>query len=74
MRHLATASNAGLGRMAAAGAALALALTLAPGAGAEPARPSEVDVVGSGTLARPRVAVLAQPKVGAKRLTVLKEF
>jgi hypothetical protein len=33
-----------------------------------------VDVVGSGTLERPRVAVLARPRAGARRVAVLRQF
>jgi hypothetical protein len=43
-------------------------------AGAGPARPSDVDVVGSGTIAWPQVAVLAKPKAGARRVAVMKQF
>jgi lipoprotein-anchoring transpeptidase ErfK/SrfK len=68
----------GLGRAAAAaGAALLLAacaLAVAPGAGAGGSRASEVRVVGSGTLSKPRVSVLAKPREGARRIVVLKEF
>ena len=62
-----------------AGASLALALTLllAPRAGARDVAPvtaSTVSVVGSGTLTRPRVAVLARPDAGARRVAVLRQF
>ena len=59
-----------------AGAAfvLALVLSLAPRAGAGATSASAVDVVGSGTIVWKQVAVLAAPKQGAKRLTVLKQF
>jgi lipoprotein-anchoring transpeptidase ErfK/SrfK len=43
-------------------------------AGAGSARPSEVDVVGSGTIAWRQVAVLAAPKAGAKRVAVMNQF
>ena len=60
----------------AAGAALVavLAFALAPGAGASPAKPPKVWVVGSGTLAKPQVVVRAKPKDTARRVRVLKEF
>ena len=50
------------------------AVALAPGAGARASKASEVDVVGSGTIAWREVAVLAKPKAGAKRVAVLKQF
>ncbi|HLG07906.1 MAG TPA: L,D-transpeptidase [Gaiellaceae bacterium] len=53
---------------------LTLALALAPGAGAGSTKLSEVDVVGSGTIAWRQVAVLARPSADAKRVTVLNEF
>lgn len=56
---------------------LAVALALAPRAGAEQAKPSrasQVDVVGSGTLAWRQVVVRAKPSEKARRVTVLKEF
>jgi lipoprotein-anchoring transpeptidase ErfK/SrfK len=62
---------------AAAGTALllAFALAFASGAGADAAaRASAVDVVGSGTLAWRQVAVLAQPRANAERVTVLEQF
>lgn len=58
-------------------ALLAVWLVLAPGAGARPAEPSRalsVRVVGSGTLERPRVAVLARPHAHARRVAVLQQF
>jgi lipoprotein-anchoring transpeptidase ErfK/SrfK len=68
----------GLGRAAAvaAGAVLlaACALAVAPGAGAGASRASDVRVVGSGTLSKARVSVLAKPREGARRITVLREF
>jgi lipoprotein-anchoring transpeptidase ErfK/SrfK len=54
--------------------AFALALSLARGAGAGSSSMSSVDVVGSGTIAWKQVGVLAEPKAGAKPLTVLKQF
>src|SRR5262245_56086323 len=50
------------------------AVTFAPWAGARATKPSQVDVVGAGTLAWKRVVVLAAPKVGARRVAVLQEF
>ncbi len=47
---------------------------LAPHAGAGSTRPSEVDVVGSGTIVWRQVAVLARPKAGASRVAILKQF
>ena len=60
----------------AAGTALALAfaLSVVPGAGAVSSSISAVDVVGSGTIAWQEISVLAEPKAGAKRLAVLKQF
>jgi hypothetical protein len=52
----------------------ACAVALAPKAGALATKPSEVDVVGSGTLAWSRVAVLARPKADASRVAVLEQF
>jgi lipoprotein-anchoring transpeptidase ErfK/SrfK len=59
-----------------AGIAIAIACTVAfaPGAGARATKPSQVDVVGSGTIAWSRLAVLAKPKAGAARVAVLKQF
>jgi lipoprotein-anchoring transpeptidase ErfK/SrfK len=54
-----------------------LALCAASSAGAESAgasRASDVDVVGSGTLTRASVAVLAKPRAGARRLAVVRQF
>jgi lipoprotein-anchoring transpeptidase ErfK/SrfK len=56
---------------------LGLALFHAAGAGARPAelsRASPVSVVGSGTLERRQVAVLARPRANARRVAVLKQF
>jgi lipoprotein-anchoring transpeptidase ErfK/SrfK len=58
------------------GALLALGslLAVAPQAGAgEEAARADV-VLGSGTLTRPNVAVLAKPKAGARRVAVLRQF
>ena len=54
--------------------AVAVAIAFAPGAGARATTPSEVDVVGSGTIAWRQVAALAKPKPGAARVAVLKQF
>jgi hypothetical protein len=67
----------GTWRLPAAACAVALstlALALAPGAGAGPSKASTVSVVGSGTLSRPRVGVLAKPKAGSRRIAVLRQF
>lgn len=56
------------------GMLLAVALALAPGAGAESARPSAVDVVGAGTLVWRQVAVLAKPSPNAERVALLRQF
>ena len=55
-------------------AALACAVVLAPGAGAGATKPSEVDVVGAGTIAWRQVAVLAKPRAGSARVVVLDQF
>ena len=55
-------------------AAVACAVAFAPGAGAGATRPSEVDVVGAGTIVWNRLAVLARPKAGAARIAVLNQF
>jgi lipoprotein-anchoring transpeptidase ErfK/SrfK len=54
--------------------ALAFALSLTPRAGAGSSSASTIDVVGSGTIVWHRLSVLAEPKAGAKRLAVLKQF
>ena len=61
---------------AAAGLVLAvgLAVVVAPAAGAVATKPSEVAVVGSGTVAWRQVVALAKPSVGAARVAVLKQF
>jgi hypothetical protein len=60
----------------AAGAVLAFAcaLALVPRAGADSSSVSSVDVIGSGTIAWREVSVLSEPKAGAKRIAVLKQF
>jgi len=55
-------------------AALASAVAIAPRATAGATKPSDVQVVGSGTINWSQVAVLAKPKAGAARVTVLKQF
>lgn len=64
-KHLVTLAAA-----TAVAAASAAALATPVGAGA--AKPSVVDVVGSGTIAWRQLAVLAQPRPGAKRVAVLR--
>jgi hypothetical protein len=54
--------------------ALACAVVLAPRAGAKTTNPSEVDVVGAGTISWNRVAVLSRPKAGSARAAVLRQF
>lgn len=53
---------------------VACALSLVPRAGAGSSSAAVVDVVGSGTIERHEVSVLAGPKAGAKRIAVLKQF
>ena len=53
------------GAIAGIAVAIACAVAFAPGAGARATKPSQVDVVGSGTIAWSRLAVLAKPKAGA---------
>lgn len=53
---------------------LALYLLLVPRAGAEATSASQISIVGSGTLAQPRVNVLAKPSTKAKRVAVLNQF
>jgi hypothetical protein len=64
------------GHVLAAGVLLALAcaVAFAPRAGAGATNPSQVDVVGAGTLTWRQVAVLAKPNAGASRIAVLKQF
>jgi lipoprotein-anchoring transpeptidase ErfK/SrfK len=52
----------------------ALAVALAPSVAARASKPSEVDVVGAGTITWRHVAVLARPSAGARRVAVLKQF
>jgi lipoprotein-anchoring transpeptidase ErfK/SrfK len=47
---------------------------LAPQAGAVPEAATAQQVVGSGTLEKPTVAVLAKPRAGARRVAVLRQF
>jgi hypothetical protein len=54
--------------------ALACAVALVPGARAGATNPSEVDVVGAGTISWSRVAVLARPRAGSARIAVLAQF
>ena len=54
--------------------AIACAAAVAPSAGAGSTKPSEVDVVGAGTIAWRQVAVVAKPRAGAARVAVLKQF
>jgi L,D-transpeptidase catalytic domain len=54
--------------------ALACSLALASGAGARSSSASAVDIVGSGTIAWPELTVLAEPKLGSRRVAVLKQF
>src|SRR6187399_2766356 len=58
------------GAIAGIAVAIACAVAFAPGAGARATKPSQVDVVGSGTIAWSRLAVLAKPKAGAARVAV----
>lgn len=62
--------------VALAGVVLAIvcAIAFAPRAGAGVTKPSQVDVVGAGTINWKQVSVLAKPKAGAARLAVLKQF
>jgi hypothetical protein len=55
-------------------AMLAAAVVFGADAAAEPAKRSQVDVVGSGTLVWRQAAVLARPRAGADRIAVLKQF
>ena len=52
----------------------ALVVALAPSVGARASKPSEVDVVGAGTITWRQVAVLAKPTAGARPVAVLKQF
>ncbi|MDH4341346.1 MAG: L,D-transpeptidase family protein [Thermoleophilia bacterium] len=53
---------------------VACALSLVPRAGAGSSSAAVVEVVGSGTIERHEVSVLAGPKAGAQRIAVLKQF
>ena len=53
---------------------LVAASALAARAGAEPSRISEVNVVGSGTLAKPSVPVYEKPSASSRRVTTLRQF
>jgi hypothetical protein len=53
---------------------VACTVVFAPGASARATRPSEVDVVGAGTIVWRQVGVLAAPKAGTERIAVLKQF
>jgi L,D-transpeptidase catalytic domain len=53
---------------------VACAVGFAPAAGAKATNPSEVDVVGAGTISWSRIAILARPKAGSARIAVLKQF
>ena len=69
-RHIARSALAAVAALTLGAAALATA----SGAEGRASRVSDVDVVGSGTLTRPSVSVLASPRAGARRVAVLKEF
>ena len=53
---------------------VACTVGFAPAAGAKATNPSEVDVVGAGTISWSRIAILATPKAGSARIAVLKQF
>lgn len=53
---------------------VAAAVAHVPQAGAVATKPSQVDVVGSGTIVWRQVAVLTKPKDGAARVAVMKQF
>jgi lipoprotein-anchoring transpeptidase ErfK/SrfK len=53
---------------------VAFAVSLAPPAGARATKPSQVNVVGAGTITWRQVAVLSRPMAGAARVAVLKQF
>ena len=53
---------------------IACALSLVPRAGAGSSSASVVDVVGSGTIERHEISVRASPKIGARRVAVMKQF
>jgi L,D-transpeptidase catalytic domain len=52
----------------------ALMVAVAPSVGARASKPSELDVVGAGTITWRQVAVLAKPAAGARRVAVLRQF
>jgi hypothetical protein len=54
--------------------AVACAIVAPPRAGARATRPSDVTVVGAGTISWRQVGVLSRPKTGATRIAVLKQF
>jgi L,D-transpeptidase catalytic domain len=62
------------GSTTAAIAACVLGLALAPSAGADADATARVPILGSGTLTKLRVPVLASPHAGAKRVAVLNQF
>ena len=64
----------GLAVASAAVLAFAIVLSPSPAAGASSTSVSQIDVVGSGTIAWHELSVLAEPQAGAKRLAVLKQF
>jgi lipoprotein-anchoring transpeptidase ErfK/SrfK len=76
MTHMTIAYKAKhLVTLAAATAVIAAsAAVLASPVGAGAAKPSVVDVVGSGTITWRQLAVLAHPRAGAKRIAVLQQF
>jgi lipoprotein-anchoring transpeptidase ErfK/SrfK len=53
---------------------LAVAFSLTPRASAEPVSPTQVPVVGAGTIVWPQVAVRAKPSERSRQITVFKEF
>ena len=53
---------------------VACTVGFAPAAGARATNPSEVDVVGAGTISWSLIAILARPKAGSARIAVLKQF
>jgi lipoprotein-anchoring transpeptidase ErfK/SrfK len=52
----------------------AFVVAFAPTGGARSTKPSDVEVVGAGTIAWRQVAILAKPSTSAKRIAVLKQF
>lgn len=53
---------------------LALAFSAAPRAGAAPASPAQVSIVGAGTIVWHQVAVRAKPSERSRRIALLREF